>query len=214
MKTSFNWLFMHDIVSMCSRVCWKSPTPGNRRPSSREQTAEVPTSRRRGRWAQSGTELNLMPDVLMCRLLCIYNHTHTHVHTHIYIHILPVCIYKEMYVYKDKCPSHSLACILDLWQANTVFLEFCTSKTCQTTQQASVPRVHIALRQACGALANSSVFFHGCVHVAGSELAQAGQLYHIAIARHRLIRNQHHTKNSREPTACGKRDEALNSPLS
>ena len=100
MKTSFNWLFMHDIVSMCSRVCWKSPTPGNRRPSSREQTAEVPTSRRRGRWAQSGTELNLMPDVLMCRLLCIYNHTHTHMYTHIYIYIFYLCVYikKCMYI--------------------------------------------------------------------------------------------------------------------
>ena len=86
LMTSFNWLFMHDIVSMWSWVHW-SPTPGNRSPSSWEQTAEVPTSRLRGRWARYGTELNLMHDILMCRLLCIciYIYIYIHTHTHIYI---------------------------------------------------------------------------------------------------------------------------------
>ena len=70
LKTFFNCeqscTTYHYMLIVWPRV-WKSLTPGNRRPSSREQTAEVPTSRLWGRWAWYVTELNLTPDILMCR---------------------------------------------------------------------------------------------------------------------------------------------------
>jgi hypothetical protein len=90
LSTGCSCMTLIDIVSMWSWVLW-SPTPGNRSPSSWEQTAEVTTSRLRGRWARYGTELNLMHDILMCRLLCIciYIHTHTYIYiSHIWMGII------------------------------------------------------------------------------------------------------------------------------
>ena len=110
-----------------------------------------------------------------------------------------ICSYAHTYVTDTNLNIFliPLPGILELCQANTAFLEFCTSKTHQTTQQASVRRVHFALRQVCGAhFENSSDF--SWLHVAGSELAQAGQLHHIVIACHRLIQR---TEENPQPVA-------------